>query len=324
MNLVGRLALASLAIALAVMTQKSMAQAFPNRAVKIVVPYGTGGTSDILARQLAAKLQAMWGQGVIVENRPGAGGAIGTEAVVRSPADGYTLLLQNNSMLVTQALIAKPTYDPVKDLTPLMLLGQTPMAIVANPGSGITSLADLVSYGKSGQKELAYASCGPATPHQFLMELVKRQANFQATHVPYRGCAPAVTDVLAGQVPVGVISANIVAPYVSSGKLVGVAISTATRYDAMPNTKSLVEQGQKSLDFTTWYALMAPASMPQAVSGKIIADVNKVLAMPDVKQNLVTAGIGVYEGDAMALAKLIQSDQLLYAQIAKSANIKAD
>ena len=300
------------------------AQAYPSRAIKLIVPYGTGGGSDILARQIGARLQAIWGQGVAVDNRAGASGNIGTEAVVHAPADGYTLLLQNSTMVVNPAVNGKLNYDPEKDLTPIMLLGLTPIALVASQATGIKSMNELVAYSKANPTALNYGSCGVGTPQHFVMELVKQKSGVNATNVGYKGCAPALTDVVGGQVQLAILSANLVAPHIKTGKLYGLGVSTATRYGLMPQVPTFEEQGLKPLDFSIWYALMGPAKMPADVVAKIYADVQKVLAEPAVKENLSGAGVEPLAGNGADLAKLIKVDLARYAQLAKSANIKAE
>lgn len=300
------------------------AQAYPSRPIKLIVPYGTGGGSDILARQVGARLQAIWGQGVAVDNRAGASGNIGTEAVVKSPADGYTLLLQNSTMVVNPALGGKLNYDPEKDLTPIMLLGLTPITLVASEKSGIKTLKELVDYSKANPNALNYGSCGVGTPQHFVMELVKQKTGVNATNVGYKGCAPALTDVVGGQVQLAILSSNLVAPHIKTGKLYGLGVSTAARYSLTPQLPTFEEQGLKPLDFSIWYALMGPAKMPPEVVAKIHADVLKVLAEPEVKANLSGAGVEPLVGNAADLSKLIKADLARYAQLAKSANIKAE
>ncbi len=300
------------------------AQAWPSRPIKLIVPYGTGGGSDILARQVGARLQAMWGQGVAVDNRAGASGNIGTEAVVKSPADGYTLLLQNSTMVVNPALGGKLNYDPEKDLTPIMLLGLTPITLVASEKSGIKTLKELIDYSKANPNVLNYGSCGVGTPQHFVMELVRQKTGVSATNVGYKGCAPALTDVVGGQVQLAILSSNLVAPHVKTGKLYGLGVSTASRYGLTPQVPTFEEQGLKPLDFSIWYALMGPANMPRDVVAKIYADVQKVLAEPAVKDNLSTAGVEPLAGNAADLSRLIKADLARYAQLAKSANIKAE
>jgi tripartite-type tricarboxylate transporter receptor subunit TctC len=313
-----------LAIASLAATTSAIAEPYPSKPVKIIVPYGTGGGSDTLARQIGAKLQVMWGQGVVVDNRAGASGNIGTELVVRAPADGYTLLLQNSTMVVNQAIQGKLNYDTEKDLTPIMLLGLTPMALVAHPGTNIKNMAGLIEHSKSRPGSLNYASCGAGTPQHFVMEVVKQKTGVAATHAAYKGCAPGLTDILGGHVQLASLSANLVAPYVKTGQLNALAISTAGRYSVMPGTPSFEEQGIKPLDFSIWYALMGPAKLPAEVVNRVYADVQKILLDPEVVATLSGAGVEPYKGNAADLAKLIKADQVRYIGLAKAFNIKAE
>lgn len=318
------LTIAGIALAGQLAAAPAMADTYPSRPVRIIVPYGTGGGSDVLARQIAARLQTIWGQGIAVDNRAGASGNIGTEAVVRSPADGYTLLLQNSTMVVNPAVAGKLNYDPEKDLTPIMLLGLTPIALVSHQNTNIKTVKELVDYSKANPTALSYGSCGIGTPQHFVMELVKQKTGVNATHVGYKGCAPGLTDVVGGQVPLAILSANLVAPHIKTGKLNGIGVSTAARYQLIPQLPSFEEQGLKPLDFSIWYALMGPAKMPPEVVARIYADVQKVLAEPAIKENLSNAGVEPLSGTGADLAQLIKVDLARYAQLAKSANIKAE
>lgn len=314
----------SIAYAATTTTTADASVTYPSHSIKLIVPYGTGGGSDILARQISARLLQRWSQAVVVDNRAGASGNIGTEAVVHAAADGYTLLLQNSTMVVNPAVNGKLNYDPEKDLTPIMLLGLTPIALVSSEASKIHTLKELVDYSKANPKALSYASCGIGTPQHFVMELIKQKTQVAATHIGYKGCAPALVDVLGGQVQLAVLSANLAAPHIKSGKLNGVGVSTAVRYTLMPQLASFEEQGLKPLDFSIWYALMGPAKMPADVVRKIFLEVQKILAEPAVIEHLVGAGIEPMHGNGEDLAKLIKTDLLRYAQLAKSAHIKAD
>lgn len=300
------------------------AQTYPAKSVRIVVPYATGGGSDILARQIGAGLQTLWGQGVVVDNKAGASGNIGTSEVVRAPADGYTLLLQNSTMVTNLGVMGNLPYDPEKDLTPIMLLGVTPIALAAHPSANIGNVKDLVAAAKAKPDALSYGSCGIGTPQHFVMELVKQKTSVGAAHAGYKGCAPAVTDVVGGQIPLAIVSANLVAPYAKDGRLKVVGVSTAQRYSLLPGTPTFEEQGLKPFDFSIWYALMGPKDLPPAVVTKLAADVSKILAQPAVVSSLSNAGVELYKGTGDDLAKLIKADARRYTDLAKSANIKAE
>ncbi|MFC5497655.1 Bug family tripartite tricarboxylate transporter substrate binding protein [Caenimonas terrae] len=312
------------ALAMLLAAGAAQADGYPSRSVRIVVPYATGGGSDILARQIGAGLQHLWGQSVLVENRAGASGNIGSAEVVRAPADGYTLLLQNSTMVTNLGLTGKLPYDAEKDLTPIMLLGVTPIALVAHPSLNAGSVRELVAVGKAKPDALSYGSCGIGTPQHFVMELVKQQAGVAATHAGYKGCAPAVTDVLGGQIPLAVVSANLVVPYARTGRLRVIGISTAHRYGLLPDAATFEEQGLKPFDFSIWYALMGPRNLPPAVVAKVVADVSAILAQPAVVANLSSAGVEPYKGTGEELARLIKADTRRYTELARSANIKAE
>lgn len=318
------LALAAMVLCAAMPMAQAQAQGFPSKSVRIVVPYATGGGSDILARQIGAGLQPLWGQGVVVDNKAGASGNIGSQEVVRAPADGYTLLLQNSTMVTNLGVNGKLPYDPDKDLTPIMLLGITPIALAAHPGAKVSNIKELVAAAKARPDAFNYGSCGIGTPQHFVMELLKQETGTSAAHVGYKGCAPAVTDVLGGQIQLAIVSANLVAPYAKNGQLKVLGVSTAQRYALLPNTPTFEEQGVKPFDFSIWYALMGPAKMPPEVVAKITGDVTRVLADARVQENLSTAGVVLYKGTGEELAKLIKVDARRYTDLAKSANIKAE
>lgn len=297
---------------------------YPNRAIKLIVPYATGGGSDVLARTIGAKLQTLWGQAVAIENRPGASGNIGTEAVVHAPNDGYTLLLQNSTMVGSLAVSGKLNYNPEKDLTPIMLLGLTPMSVVASESSKIKNLKDLVEYSKANPDSLNYGSCGIGSPQHIVMELVKFETGVKANHIVYKGCAPAVTDVVGGQIQLAIVSANLVAQYVKMGRLQSVGISTAKRYNLMPQSLTFSEQGIKSIDDSIWYALMGPAKLPSDIVKKLQTEVTKILADPTVRTGLSNAGVEAYDANPLDLANVIKNDINKYSKLVKSANIKAE
>jgi tripartite-type tricarboxylate transporter receptor subunit TctC len=227
-------------------------------------------------------------------------------------------------MVVNPAVNGKLNYDPEKDLTPIMLLGLTPIALVSHESTNIKNLKELVAYSKANPTALSYGSCGVGTPQHFVMELVKQKSGVAATNVGYKGCAPTLTDVVGGQVQLAILSANLAAPHLKTGKLNAIGVSTATRYSLMPQVPTFEEQGLKPLDFSIWYALMGPAKMKPEVVAKIYADVQKVLAEPAVKENLSGAGVEPLSGNGAALSSLIRTDLARYAQLAKSANIKAE
>jgi tripartite-type tricarboxylate transporter receptor subunit TctC len=316
--------LCALGLAFAFHGPAQAADAYPDKPIRLIVPYGTGGGADTLARQIGSGLQKIWGQAIAVDNRAGASGTIGTVAVVRSPADGYTLLLQNSTMVVNAALSGNLGYDPQKDLTPIMMLGVTPNALVVPANSGINDFKQLQAYAKANPGKLSYGSCGVGTPMHLAMELIKQKTQIDALHVGYKGCAPALTDVVGGQIPLAILSANLVAPYVKAGKLKALGVTADKRYSLMPDTPTFDEQGLKGVDIETWYALMAPPKLPPELVKRIYADVQKVLTDPTIKSQLQTLGIDAYEGDGTVLAELIGTDLVKFREIGKQGNIKLE
>ena len=312
------------AAALLVIGGTAQADTYPSKSVRIVVPYATGGGSDVLARQIGAGLQKLWNQPVVVDNRAGASGNIGSAEVVRAASDGYTLLLQNSTMVTNLGVYGKLPYDEEKDLTPIMLLGVTPIALAANPSLNASNVKELVAVSKAKPGSLSYGSCGIGTPQNFVMELVKLQTGIEATHVGYKGCSPAVTDVLGGQIPLAMVSANLLAPFAKNGKIKVLGVSTAKRYSLLPDVPTFEEQGLKPFDFSIWFALMGPKNLPPAIVAKLVTDISSVLAEPEVVTILSNAGVERYKGSAEDLAKLIKADTKRYTDLAKSANIKPE
>ncbi|MEO7243032.1 MAG: tripartite tricarboxylate transporter substrate binding protein [Variovorax sp.] len=300
------------------------ADTFPTKPVKIVVPVATGGTSDVLARTLAGKLREVWGQAVVVENKPGASSNLGTEAVVRSAPDGYTLVLQSNSMVANRALGVPAGFAFDKDLTPIRMLGQTPMILVANPALGIKSVKDLVQLAKKDPLALTYGSCGNGTPHHLAMETVKERAGISVQHVPYKGCSPALVDVLGGHVSLAMLSANQVVEPAKSGKVIPLAVSSEKRYAPMPDLPTFEEQGLKDIAFTNWFGLFGPANMPPEIVDKLAKDVGAALNDDGVKATLQGAGVGLFDADGAAVARQIKADQIRYESVVKAAGIKLE
>lgn len=300
------------------------ADAYPARPVRIVVPSSVGGGADTVARLLAAQLQQGWSQGVSVENKAGAGGAIGTLEVVRAQPDGHTLIVQNSTMVTNDAIAIKKPYDPQKDLTPIMLVGVTPLAVFAHSGAPFTKLEEVIASAKAKAGALSYASCGNGTPHHFGMELLKLKMGINMQHVSYKGCAPAITDVLGGQVPIGIATANMIAPHVASGRVKVLAVSGSGRYRLLPEAPTLESLGYGSPDFSVWYALMGPPKLPPQLVSRIAAAVEKVLDKPQVQGQLAAAGVEPLKGDANELARLIRTETELYGRIARQAGIEAN
>ena len=321
MKLVRVACVALLALAASALAQEP----YPSRPVKLVVPFTPGTGIDILARTLGQKLGDEWKVGVVVENRAGASGNIGTEAVAKAPPDGYTLLTTAQTMVVNRALFASLPYDPVKDFAPIAPLAIGSLALVVHPSLNIRTVNDLVAYAKANPGKLNYASPGNGTPHHLAMELFKTKAGIDVVHVPYKGTAQAVQDLLGGQVGVMFLPVHVALPQTEAGKLVMLAAGGASRAGATPGVPSLAEAaGIRDIDTDIWYGLYAPARTPQAVIDRVNADINRVLKLPDIADTLAKQGLQPTGGTPAALAELTKSDLERWTAVVRAAKIQPD
>ncbi|MDB5807533.1 MAG: hypothetical protein JWN73_4855 [Betaproteobacteria bacterium] len=322
-NFVKRLLLAALvAVSFGV-----RAQEFPNRPVRLIVTFTPGGAADVTARLFADKLGAVWKQGVIVDNKPGAGGSIGADFVFHAPADGYTLLLATNTHIINHVLIPKLGFDYTKDFTPLGLVTSGPMLIATNPSLPVSNLKELTQLLKSAPGKYSYATCNVASPHHFAMEIYKHTMKIEATHIPYRGCTPAVTDTLAGQVKIVSASIPAVAPFAQRGSLKAIALWSSKRSALMPTVPTVAESGIAELkDFSldNYYGFMGPGGLPPKIARKLEDDIRKVALDPDTMTRLQAAGLELFALDPAQMMILIRADAVKYATAAKQANIKLD
>jgi len=298
---------------------------FPSRAVKLVVPFTPGTGIDILARTLGQKLGDDWKVAVVVDNRPGASGNIGTEAVAKSTPDGYTLLTTANTIVLNRSLFATIPYDPIKDFAPVAPLAIGRLALVVHPSLNVKTVAELIAFAKANPGKLNYASPGNGTPHHLAMELFKSKTGISIVHVPYKGSAQAVQDLLGGQVGVMFLPVHVALPQVEGGKLVMLAAGGAERSSATPNVPSLAEAaGVRGIDTDIWYGLYAPAKTPVAVVDRINADVNRLLRLPDVADTLAKQGLQPTGGPPAALEQLTKADLERWAVVVREAKIQAD
>ena len=300
-------------------------EAWPNRPVKVIVPYTPGTGIDILARTLGQKLAEGWKTGVVIENKPGASGAIGTEAVAKAAPDGYTLLMQAATIAMDPNLHPKSGYDPVKDFVPVLPVALGYMGLVVNPSVKATTVAELVALAKSKPGALTYASPGPGTPHHLAMELFKARTGIDVLHVPYKGTGGAVQDLLGGQVNMMFLPVHVALPQVEAGKLRLLAAGGTKRAAATPNVPSLAEaSGIADIDVDIWYGLYAPAGTPQAIVAKLNADVNALLKSPEVVDVLAKQGLTPTGGSAADLAMLTRDDLARWGRVIREAHITAE
>ncbi|GAA4321482.1 tripartite tricarboxylate transporter substrate binding protein [Pigmentiphaga soli] len=300
------------------------AQSFPQKPIRIVAPYVPGGTVDAVARMLAARFAAEFNQQVVVENRAGASGNIGSAAVAEAPPDGYTLLL-NSSTLVTNPFVMKekPPFDPLKDFTPLALVASTPLVFVAGRNSGIDSVADFVRQAKAHPEKTNFGLGGYGSAGQMAMESFNLRTGLSVPLVIYQGSAPALTDIVGGQLTGMMDPVLTTQPFVASGRLKAIGVTGAKRTASLPGVPTLAEAGVPDINFVSWYGLWGPRGLPPAVAQRIQAAVGKALALPESRQWLLKQGMdaGTLTGDAFKA--YVENETAKYLQVIKEARIEA-
>lgn len=308
----------------ALLPLQAIAQSYPNKPVKILVGYSAGGAVDTVARTLGQSLAASMGQTFIVENKPGAGTNIAVKSVIDAPADGYTLLMAANALAANVALYQPAPFDPERDLVPVSLVGRVPVVIAVNAAVPFATIAKLIESAKSKPGALAFATPGNGSTPHMAMELFARAAGISLLHIPYRGGAQAITDVIGGQVPLLAMNALEVRPHVLSGKLKVLAVLSPTRSVIFPDVPTIAESGFPGFEASVWYALMAPAATPKPIVAKLHAEVQKALNTAEVQGRMTAVGGEVLPGSAEMLAALIHSERQRYEKLIRDANIKPD
>jgi tripartite-type tricarboxylate transporter receptor subunit TctC len=312
--------------ALTVISTGAMAQAYPTKSIRLVVGFAPGGGTDIIARAMAPRLSELLGQQVVVENRAGASGTIGADAVAKSPADGYTLLMGHAiSNAMAPAVLTKIPYDPANDFTPIHYIGYVPNVLVVNPGVAAKSIDELVALAKAKPGVLTYASSGIGSSQHFAGALFAKTTKIDITHIPYKGSGQAVVDLLAGQVNMNFDTMPPVLEHAKAGKLRAIAISTKERMPQLPNVPTFEEVGIKGFDVTNWYSVMGPKNMPKDVTAKLIDAIKKTLDDPAIRQKLEPQGVlpaGPKNQDEFTA--FVKTELAKYARIAKELNIKAE
>jgi tripartite-type tricarboxylate transporter receptor subunit TctC len=303
------------------------APAYPQKPIRIIVPFPPGGTSDILGRVISERLSESVGQPVIVENKGGGGGSIGMEAVRKAPADGYTLALANQFVVTSSVLNKNVTYDIERDFEGVALVATTPLILIANPGVNASNLRGLTELLKSHPNKFNYASCSVGSPLHFAGEQYKFLAGVSMVHSPYRGCAPAVVDVMSGQVQLGVVTLGSALSHVKSGKLRGIAVTGTTRTSAAPDIPTFRESavpGLENYELDSWYGVLAPAGTPRALLAALSPKLIQIMEQPEIQQKLSAAGFDRLVGDGERLMSLIRADFEKFRKLAAVANIKLD
>jgi tripartite-type tricarboxylate transporter receptor subunit TctC len=309
----------------AIAPHAALAQAYPTKPIRLIVPFPPGGSTDIVARIVAQKLGDRLGQQVVVENRGGAGGTIGTEAVAKSAPDGYTLVLGTTSThVVAPTVYSKVGYDPVKDFAPVSLVAVTPYLLVVNPGVNVKSLPEFVGYVKARPGKLNYASAGTGSTTHLAMEMLKSAAGLYIVHIPYNGNGPAGTAVIAGQVEILFGSLPAVLPHAKSGRVRPIAVGTPKRSPSLPEVPTVAESGFPGFDASLWLSVMAPAGTPAPVVDRLHKEIVAAIASPDAADALGKAGAEPITSTPAELAAMVKDGIEKYGKVVKQAGVKPE
>jgi tripartite-type tricarboxylate transporter receptor subunit TctC len=316
---------AAAAAALALFSLAAQAQAWPTKPVKFVVPYPPGGSTDPLARLIAAKLSDSMGQPFVVENRSGASGTIGTAFVAKSPPDGYTFVFVFDYHAVNPFLMPDLPFDTVKDLAPVMLIGTAPMGIATSVAKPYKTFADVVSAAKAKPGTISIGSVGNGSLGHLTMVLVQQAAGISLVHIPYKGGGPMTADAVGGQIDLAIGSVAVITPHVAGGKLRAIAVTGDTRSRALPDVPTLAEQGLPGFSALAWWGIFAPAGTPKPVMDKFHAELVKAFNLPEVRKLLIeTLGIDLVVGTPEGLAAWLESQMQRWGKVVRENNIRAD
>ena len=297
---------------------------FPNRPIRIIVPFSAGSGPDVLSRMMGQKFYETWGQPTIVDNRTGAAGIIATELVAKASPDGYTLLMSSPSQVITVALYPKLPYDFLRDITPVTLIAGSHYLLAINNQIAARSLRELVALAKAKPEQLSYGSAGTGSLPHLAGEQLKQQAGLNITHVPYKGAPQVINDVMGGQISMMFNSVATLSPFVKTGKLRGIAIAAPARTPVLPDLPTFAEEGMTGFEVRVWFGLLTTAGAPPAVIGKLNGEVVRVLNTPEMRDRLNGLGLEVVGSTPQAFGELIRQDIALYARLIKSARIRLE
>jgi tripartite-type tricarboxylate transporter receptor subunit TctC len=305
-------------------TTPSRGQDYPTRPVRIVVPAAPGGSFDALARILAQALSERWPQRMIVDNRPGGGGNIGAGAVAKAEPDGYTLLTWNDSLLINPWLFKEVPFDPKKDFAPVSLSMYSPNVLAAHPSSGIKTFDEFLKAARATPGKLNYGSPGNGSPGHLSTEILKQLAKIDVVHVPYRGAGPAIIDLVAGQIPLGMVAIPGAIGHIRNGTLTGLAVTSRDRVKAMPTVPTIAEAGVPAYQINAFHGILVPAATPSAIVAKLEKDITEVLKSPAISQKLIDLGFDPIAGSAAEFAAIIDRDLPVWRDVVQTSGAKVE
>jgi tripartite-type tricarboxylate transporter receptor subunit TctC len=301
-----------------VLASPAIAADYPNRPIRFIVPFPPGGGNDIVGRVVALKLGEALNQSVVVDNRGGAGGTIGTDLTAKAPPDGYTILINNISLAVNATLIPKLPYDTLKDLAPVTLVGRQPNILVVHPGVPVKTMQDLIDHARAKPGQVTYGSGGVGTASHLATELLKLTTKTEMTHVPYKGLGPALTDLIGGRLTLIISTMASALPQLKAGKLRPVAVTTVQRSPFFPDVPTMNEAGVKGYEFSTWYGLVVPAGTPKAVIDRLNTETAKVLAQPFVKEQFAVQGVDTTPSSPAEFGQYLKSEVVKWGKVVKA------
>jgi tripartite-type tricarboxylate transporter receptor subunit TctC len=316
-----RIALAFLALCA---TTGALAQAYPAKPIRLVVTFAAGGGTDLAARTVVPKLSEALGQPIVVENRAGANGALGADAVAKAPPDGYTLVVGAAGTMVVAPHLSRLPFDPVKDFAPVSLLATSPFVVTVHPSVKAESIRELVALAKAQPGKLSFGTSGTGGAPQLSTELFKGMTGVDMLHVPYKGLGPAITDLLGGQIQLIFADIGLVVSHLKAGKLRGLAVTSANRSAALPDLPTVAEAGVPGYAAGTWYGIFAPAGTPPAIVSKLSEEIRKALAQPEVRANYIAQGVDAAGNTPEQFAAFMREESAKWGKVVKEANIKLE
>ena len=303
---------------------QSSASGFPSREIRFIVPFPPGGGNDILARMLGPKMAEGLGKPVVIDNRPGAGGNLGTDQAARSPADGYTIVIASNQVTINPGLGQKLPFDIERNFSPVALVASVPMLLVVHPSVPVSNVAELIALARSQPAKLNHATPGNGTPQHLAFELLNKLAKIEVTHVPYKGTGPAVADLLGGQVQAAFATLASVAQHVRAGKLRAIAVAPAQRSPLMPDVPTVAESGVPGYDVPLWYSILAPAGTPAEAVERLAGELRRIVESPDTRDRMVSQGFQPGFVGPAALQAMIRDDVRRWQSIGRDTGIRIE